>query len=713
MSMAPGTELIRIRGARHNNLKGFDLDLTPRQLVVITGLSGSGKSSLAFDTLYAEGQRRYIETFSPYARQFFDRMDKPKVDSIEGIPPAIALEQRNSVRTTRSTVGTMTEVCDHMKVLWPHLARLRCRKCDKPVIRESPADIWDRLIALSSKTSTDSNSNPRSNPTPTASPIEVLITFSVPLSSKLTVPEQVALVKRQGFQRVWLDGEVIRLDEAEARLVQRQPPTLHVVQDRIRLGPAQRARFVEACEQAYHFGHGKLTVLLPGSSGVEKPPRWNEPLAFSKHLHCANCDIEYAPPTPALFSFNHPLGACPACKGFGRVIGIDYHLAIPDRSKTLADGAVRPWQTGTGAESQADLVKSARKHGVPLDVPFRDLSEEHQRWVIEGDPDYGKGREWPRAWYGVRGYFRYLESKAYKMHVRVLLSRYRAYTTCPACAGRRLQPDALLWRIDDPRSTPSAPLPSRSLADFYASTARDALAVIESLAPKGTRAANDPFALALNEVRSRLLYLDAVGVGYLALDRPTRTLSGGETQRVNLTTCLGTRLVNTLFVLDEPSVGLHPRDTGRLVRILLQLRDLGNTVVVVEHEAAIMHAADEVIDLGPGHGEAGGHLVGRGSLAAMLEHPTSLTAAYLSGRQRIRIPTRRPVSLHAPASPLPPPSRGRSRTRPSARRSEQDVAALALSDLAAPYRTGTSKRGSASPADRHLALRNITRNNLD
>ncbi len=699
MSKAPGRDPIRIRGARHNNLKGFDLDLPTHRLVVVTGLSGSGKSSLAFDTLYAEGQRRYIETFSPYARQFFDRMDKPRVDSIEGIPPAIALEQRNSVRTTRSTIGTMTEVCDHMKVLWPHLARLHCRKCEKPVIRESPGDVWERLLAL-----------PR-NELPT--PIEVLVTFSVALSSKLSVPEQIALVARQGFQRIWLDGEVVRLDDAEARLVQRQPPALHVVQDRLKLHRAQRSRFVEACEQAYHFGHGKLTVLLPGASDAEGGPRWNEPLNFSRHLHCASCDIEYAAPTPALFSFNHPLGACPACKGFGRVIGIDYNLAIPDRSKTLADGAVRPWQTGTGAESQADMVKSARKNRVPLDVPFRDLSAEHQRWVIEGDPDYGKGREWPRAWYGIRGYFRYLESKAYKMHVRVLLSRYRAYTTCPSCSGQRLQPDALLWRIEDPRSTSSTPSPTRSLADFYASTARDALALVESLAPKGARAANDPFALALDEVRTRLQFLDAVGVGYLTLDRPTRTLSGGETQRVNLTTCLGTRLVNTLFVLDEPSVGLHPRDTDRLIQILLRLRDLGNTVVVVEHEAAVMQAADEVIDLGPGHGEAGGHLVGRGPLATMLEHPTSLTAAYLSGRRRIEIPERRPVWPPPPTVPLRSLAIGATRGRPVGDPSRSEVAHLALSDLAAPYRTGGDNLRPSSIATPHLVLRDITRNNLD
>jgi len=715
MSKAAGQQTIRIRGARQNNLKGFDLELPTRHLIVVTGLSGSGKSSLAFDTLYAEGQRRYIETFSPYARQFFDRMDKPRVDAIEGIPPAIALEQRNSVRTTRSTVGTMTEVCDHMKVLWPHLARLHCRQCGLPVVKESPQTVWDRIR-------TEAESLPHH-------PQEALVTFDLPLSAKLDLTEQLGLVTRQGFQRIWLHGTVARLDESAESLAKLQPPSLHVVQDRVRLAPSHRARFIEACEQAYHFGHGKLTVFLPSPSAspaAASPatPSWNEPRPFSRHLHCAACNIEYNDPSPALFSFNHPLGACPNCKGFGRVIGIDYHLAIPDRSRTLADGAVKPWQTATGAECQADLVRAARKASVPLDVPFSDLSPDHQRWVVEGDPDYGKDREWPHAWYGIKGYFRYLESKAYKMHVRVLLSRYRAYTACPACAGQRLQPDALLWRIPHPAPPPQSPQPrnpaatldasnaSLSLADFYALTVRQALEVIQHLAASlpEKRQAQDPFALALDEVQARLRFLDEVGVGYLTLDRPTRTLSGGETQRVNLTTCLGTRLVNTLFVLDEPSVGLHPRDTDRLIRILQRLRDLGNTVVVVEHEAAVMKAADQIVDIGPGHGRDGGHLTCSGPLHRILDHPHSLTAAYLSGRRRIETPTPRPVLLPGtiPAA-SPTPTRSRRRTSYPADR----AASITLSDVPAPYRTRASGSASASAAlTPHLHLQGVTRNNL-
>lgn len=703
MGRESGRDNIRVRGARQNNLKGFDLDLPVGRLIVVTGLSGSGKSSLAFDTLYAEGQRRYIETFSPYARQFFDRMDKPRVDAIEGIPPAIALEQRNSVRTTRSTVGTMTEICDHLKVLWPHLARLHCRQCGRPVVKESPRDIWDNLRG-EREAGGDKGSGtvaPREPGEGGASKGsgEVLVTFCLPLSARLSLDEQLALVSKQGFRRLWIGSEVVRVEEAAVRLG-KAPAELVVVQDRIVLKPGARSRFVEACEQAYHFGHGKLAVLFSeraaGGSGQE---RWGRPRRFSRHLHCATCDLEYREPSAALFSFNHPIGACPTCKGFGRIIAIDYDRAIPDRTRTLAQGAVRPWQTGMSAECQADLVRAAKKEGVPLDVPFRELCAEHQRWVIEGARDYGEGNEWPHAWYGVKGYFRWLESKAYKMHVRVLLSRYRAYRRCPACDGRRLQPDALLWRWSVNPSGRAREATSLTLAEFYALPIEEARRVVESLeAPAAKRKANDPLALALAEVRNRLGYLVEVGVGYLTLDRPTRTLSGGETQRVNLTTCLGTRLVNTLFVLDEPSVGLHPRDTERLVRVLSRLRDLGNTVVVVEHEAAVMRAADHLVDLGPGHGEGGGEVVAQGSYRDILGETRSLTGGYLAGRRSIELPVRRAV--------VPENERG------DARRS---VAGTELGEQTVPYRpalagpAGAAARGGAAPG---LVLRGVTRHNL-
>jgi len=621
MSESSSSAAIRLRGVRQNNLKNFDLDLPINRLIVITGLSGSGKSSLAFDTLYAEGQRRYIETFSPYARQFFDRMDKPQVDSIEGIPPAVAIEQRNAVRTTRSTVGTMTEICDHMKVLWPHLAQLHCRGCGQPVRKDSPQNIWESL-----QQSDAFNSSADS-----------LVTFDVPLSDQLPLEESLALISKQGYQRLLTDGAVLRLEEFASHQPGKRS-SLTVIQDRVRFAPTHRARFVEACEQAYHFGKGTLTIWEVASASSILHPR-----PFSNKLHCAHCDIDYPDASPALFSFNHPLGACPTCKGFGRTITIDYDLAIPDRSLTLTQGAVKPWRSGFSAECQTDLKKFCKARGVPMDVPFRKLSAVHQRWIVEGDQDYGsdEAHQWPRAWYGVKGYFRWLESKSYKMHVRVLLSRYRAYTKCPTCEGARLQPEALLYFL-------SVGKRKLTLPDFYSLPVRDALGLIESLPtlrPKNRKAAtNDPMAHALSEVRSRLAYLRAVGLGYLTLDRPTRTLSGGETERVNLTTCLGTRLVNTLFVLDEPSVGLHPRDTDRLIRILETLRDTGNTVVVVEHEAGVMRAADQIVDIGPGHGATGGEIVFQGSLGALLKSKTSLTGKYLSGRKLIAIPPRRPVA---------------------------------------------------------------------
>ena len=638
MSIGANSPRIQLRGVRQHNLKNLDLDLPIGRLIVITGPSGSGKSSLAFDTLFAEGQRRYIETFSPYARQFFDRMDKPQVDRIEGIPPAVAIEQRNSVRTTRSTVGTMTEICDYLKVLWPKVARLYCRQCGQVVQVDSPQGTWKAI---------------RPEIPPGTPPPEALLTFDLPLSDKLSLDESLALIGRQGYQRLLMGREVYRIDEAAPRLALAKNRSLRVVQDRIKLSAANRARFVEGCEQAFHFGKGKLAVHLVRGSAADSSPAMDEPRFFSNRYHCARCDLDYREPSPALFSFNHPLGACPACRGFGRIITIDYDLALPDRTKTLTAGVVKPWQTGMSAECQDDMLRFCRLRGVPTDVAFTDLPRRWQDWVINGDPDYGqdKRHEWPNAWYGIKGYFRWLESKSYKMHVRVLLSRYRAYLSCPDCQGKRLQPEALLYRVVLPPATPSPPIapPARlSLADFYQLAVRDALVFLERLAKTLPTSSGDPLRLAWNEVRSRLAFLDEVGLGYLTLDRPTRSLSGGETERVNLTTCLGTHLVNTLFVLDEPSVGLHPRDTTRLVAILERLRDTGNTVVVVEHEPCVIRAADHIVDLGPGHGESGGSLVFQGSYAQLRQSNRSLTGQYLAGKKRIAIPTRRPVRSPAP-----------------------------------------------------------------
>ena len=646
MSRLRSTPSIRLRGVRQNNLKNFNLDIPLKQLTVVTGLSGSGKSSLAFDTLFAEGQRRYIETFSPYARQFFDRMDKPRVDRIEGIPPAIAVEQRNAVRSTRSTVGTMTEICEHMKVVWRHLSTLYCAQCGHEVKREMPGDVWNLMLQPSPSTKGAEMEG------------DVLVTFELPLSAKIPLEESLTLVTRQGYQRLLLHQEIIRIEEAAARLMSSEPPqALTVVQDRVSLKSTNRPRFIEACEQSYHFGKGQLTVWRFPDANKASNSKAQHPRQFSNRFHCAPCDLDYSEPSPALFSFNHPLGACPSCRGFGRIISIDHLRVMPDLSKTLAQGVVKPWTVGVSADSQRDMMLACKTRGIPTDVPFNRLSPSDRDWIINGEPDYGKDEdhEWPKAWYGVKGYFRWLESRAYKMHVRVLLSRYRAYTSCPTCLGKRLRPEGLHFKVDWPSQWPlphewivsqesivssSEPTATqlshrRTLSDFYQLTVSDALRWVREWGRSLPRPARDPLRLVLNEVEARLHYLDEVGLGYLTLDRPTRTLSGGETERVNLTTCLGTRLVNTLFVLDEPSVGLHPRDTERLVQILKKLRDTGNTVVVVEHEASVMRAADRILDLGPGQGEQGGEIVFHGAFKDILQCKESLTGQYLSGRKRM------------------------------------------------------------------------------
>ncbi len=622
---------IRLRGARQNNLKNLDLDLPLGKLIVVTGLSGSGKSSLAFDTLFAEGQRRYVETFSPYARQFLDRMDKPRVDRIENIPPAIAVEQRNSVRSTRSTVGTMTELTEFAKVLWLHLSQLYCRQCQRPVRKDHAHSIWDSLVAEG-----------KAGGKPEAGDGAFLVLFEVPLSDKISLAESLELVGRQGYQRLLIDGDVVRVEEAGPRLEGSSPKSLRVVQDRLTPQESNRRRFLDACEQAYHFGKGRLVIHFCATKAERR---------FSSHLHCAECNLDYKEPSPALFSFNHPLGACPACRGFGRTITIDYNLAIPDRGKTLAQGAVKPWLTATGAESQDDLMKFCARSGIPVNVPVSQLSKEHQSLVIDGEPGYGKDpdHEWPKAWYGVKGYFRWLESKAYKMHVRVLLSRYRAYIPCPACGGQRFQPETLLYLLPDSSGQ------KLNLFQFFELPVSQALRLVAGwIESRRHLPVSNPLRLALEEMHSRLQFLDEVGLGYLTLNRPTRSLSGGETERVNLTTCLGSRLVNTLFVLDEPSVGLHARDTDRLVRILERLRDAGNTVVVVEHEARVMRAADQILDLGPGHGAAGGHLVFQGPFEKLIRQRDSLTGRYLRGdalfppsRQRPAPADERPVKSGA------------------------------------------------------------------
>ncbi|HEY6837640.1 MAG TPA: excinuclease ABC subunit UvrA, partial [Geobacteraceae bacterium] len=609
---------ITIRGARQNNLKGLDLELPLGELIVVTGVSGSGKSSLAFDTVYAEGQRRYVETFSPYARQFLERMDRPHVDRIEGIPPAIAIDQTNPVRTSRSTVGTMTELTDFLKLLFARAARLYCRGCGREVRRDTPDAIVDELLARGGE----------------ASP--VLVTFPLPVPSNFSLDEVKEFLAGQGY---------VRFLKEEAALVE-------VIQDRLQLAPQNRVRLVEAMESALGVGRGRVFVYPLDAAG--KPA---EPWRFSSDLHCPDCDIHYGDAQPNLFSFNSPIGACDTCRGFGRVIGIDYGLIVPDESKSLAGGAVRPWQTESYRECQDDLMRFAGRRGVPTNVPWRELSPDQRQWVLEGEGSWDEG-----VWYGVRRFFDWLEGKSYKMHIRVLLSKYRAYTPCPACDGARLKPEALLWRLGsvgeadrvlapEKRFRPAEltfadkvlrELPGLTLHDVMLLSierCRDLFATLSLPAPLDEAAA-----LLLREVGARLGYLVDVGLSYLTLDRQSRTLSGGEVQRINLTTALGTSLVNTLFVLDEPSIGLHPRDMGRVIGVLEKLRDAGNTLLVVEHDPQVMLAADRVLDLGPGPGELGGEVIFNGTPAELLRATRSVTGTYLSGRKR--------VSVDAPPRPV-------------------------------------------------------------
>ncbi|MET0280568.1 MAG: excinuclease ABC subunit UvrA [Steroidobacteraceae bacterium] len=574
---------IRIVGAHQNNLKNLDLDLPLGELIVVTGVSGSGKSSLAFDTLYAEGQRRYVETFSPYARQFLDRMDRPKVERIEGIPPAIAIDQTNPVRTSRSTVGTMTEINDHLKLLFARAAQLYCRQCGQPVRRDSPASIRASLAEHAA-----THQDPR-----------LLVCFEVTRPPTLPEKDLRALLESQGYVRI--------LEEAGA-----EHDRLTVIQDRLRLGGADSGRVSEAIESALKGGRGRMVVHALDDAGAPAAS-WR----YSTGLHCAECDITYQDPLPSHFSFNSPLGACDTCRGFGRVIGVDYDLVIPDHGKTLGGGAIKPWQTATGKECQDDMQKHAPAADIPLDVPWKNLTDTQRHWVLHGD-----GRKARKHWYGVKGYFEYLESKAYKMHVRVLLSRYRSYTECPDCHGARLKPESLLWRLGPWNMQALAQLPVQRCRAFFDDF---------SLPPP----LSDADTLLMTEIRARLRYLCEVGLSYLTLDRQSRTLSGGEVQRINLTTALGTSLVNTLFVLDEPSIGLHPRDMSRVIAVMQKLRDAGNTLLVVEHDPQIMFEADRLIDMGPGAGEHGGEILYNGTPRGVLNATRSLTGEYLSGRRRI------------------------------------------------------------------------------
>jgi excinuclease ABC A subunit len=620
--------LIRIRGARQHNLKNLDLDLRTAELTVVTGPSGSGKSSLVFDTLYAEGQRRYVETFSAYARQFLDRMDRPAVDKVDGVPPAIAIDQTNPVRTSRSTVGTMTELNDHLKLLYARAAELFDRKTALPVRHDTAQSIYAELLARS-----QGAGDPR-----------MVLTFPVELPANTSAEQVEQWLSASGFTRVQAEREV------EGKKV------LDVVADRFRIQGADKQRAMEAIELSLKRGAGRLAVYVGDEGGT----LWR----FSTGLHCPESDIRYADPQPALFSFNSAFGACEACRGFGRVIGVDLGLVIPDERKTLRNGAIKPMQTPAWKDCQDDLLKYAGEAGIPRDTPWKDLSPGHREWVINGTPNWNGN--WNKQWYGVKRFFDYLESKAYKMHIRVLLSKYRSYTECPACHGARLKLEALLWRVGSKALADAAlpagqrflpvgvdwtreqleALPGLSLHDLMQLPIQRLRDFVDGLQLPSTML-DEALKLLLDEIRHRSRYLCDVGLGYLTLDRQSRTLSGGEVQRINLTTALGTSLVNTLFVLDEPSIGLHPRDMGRIVQAMQRLRDAGNTLVVVEHDPAVMLAADRLIDMGPGPGERGGQIVFDGTPESIRAADT-LTGAYLGARKHVGMGLKRPVEENTP-----------------------------------------------------------------
>ncbi|EHR73204.1 excinuclease ABC, A subunit [Burkholderiales bacterium JOSHI_001] len=622
--------LIRIRGARQHNLKNLDLDIRTGEMTVVTGPSGSGKSSLVFDTLYAEGQRRYVETFSAYARQFLDRMDRPAVDKVDGVPPAIAIDQTNPVRTSRSTVGTMTELNDHLKLLFARAAALYDQQTALPVRHDTPQTIFEDLQARAV----------------TAGDPRVVITFPVELPASVTAAEVEQWLSASGFTRV----------QAERTLEGRK--LLDVVADRLRLVGAEKQRVMEAIELALRRGSGRINVYALKEEG--EPELWR----YSTGLHCPESNQRYSEPQPALFSFNSAFGACEACRGFGRVIGVDFGLVIPDHRKTLRNGAIKPLQTPAWKDCQDDLIKYAGEAGIPRDTAWYQLTAAQRDWVVEGSPNWTGN--WNKQWYGVRRFFGYLESKSYKMHIRVLLSKYRSYTPCTTCNGARLKTEAMLWRIGTKADADGAMQPEKRFLPAGVGWNREQLQALNGLTLHDlmllpidrlrrffdglslpSTMLDDALKLLLDEIRTRLKYLCDVGLGYLTLDRQSRTLSGGEVQRINLTTALGTSLVNTLFVLDEPSIGLHPRDMNRIVEAMHRLRDAGNTLVVVEHDPAVMLAADRLIDMGPGPGERGGQIVFDGTPDAA-RHAHTLTGDYLGARKHVGIGIRRLVNEATP-----------------------------------------------------------------
>ncbi len=558
---------ITIRGARVHNLKNISLTLPRNRLIVFTGVSGSGKSSLAFDTIYAEGQRRYVESLSSYARQFLERMDKPDVDLIQGISPAMAIEQKTNTRNPRSTVGTTTEVNDYLRLLFARIGKTYCRNCGRLVSRDSVETVLGMLAREAESSRTDQ--------------LKLYITFPLQQHPRESTDQAIANLKKEGFFRVLLDGQIIDLNESslpKGTAVE----SIQVLVDRLVFRPKeQNNRLADSIETAFASGGGRASVVL-----LDK----DKTLRFNQNFACPDCHIVYEEPDPRLFSFNNPFGACPECQGFGRAVGIDMDRVIPDRSKTLREGAIQVWTTPKFRDHLRALVRIASKAGLRLDVPYSELTEQERRVIQEGYGDFE----------GLRDFFKMVERKSYKIYYRVLLSRYRGYTSCPVCEGSRLRPDALNVRVGGKRISDVSIMTINSAREFFRTLELTAYEL-------------DIARRILAEINRRLAYLDDVGIGYLTLDRLSSTLSGGESQRINLATSLGSSLVGAVYVLDEPSIGLHPRDNDRLIRILKALRDVGNTVIVVEHDSDMMRASDVIVDLGPQAGEHGGEVVFNGS----------------------------------------------------------------------------------------------------
>ena len=608
------TESIIVRGARVHNLKNIDFEIPHNSLTVVTGVSGSGKSSLAFDTIYAEGQRRYVESLSAYARQFLERIEKPDADVIDGIAPAVAIKQKNSTRNPRSTVATATEIYDYLRLLFARIGRTYCLECGQEIKKDTVDEVADRILALDEGTRLNVLFPLRAQPATSEPEKKKARSRKASAEAAATDALKTRLfdLRKRGFNRLFQNGQVFEFSTPESLLEINFNEPVFALVDRLAVSADQRSRIVDAVEIAYRES---------GEVVFETAPRDNEPpqrLRFSQRFECKNDGTRYEEPEPRLFSFNNPYGACPRCQGFGNTIDFDLDLVIPDKGKTLNEGAIEPWSKPKYRPLFTELKRFARQAEIPLDVPWYELDAEHQRLIIAGEGKFP----------GVRGFFQHLERKKYKLHVRVFLSRYRGYSQCSACGGSRLRLEARQVKIE-----------GKNICQICSMTVEEAARFFDQI--KLTPAQAEIAERILVELQERLRFLNEVGLEYLTLDRLASTLSGGEAQRIQLATSLGSRLVGTLYVLDEPSIGLHSRDTHRLIKILHGLRDLGNTIVVVEHDPDIMRAADHILDLGPGAGESGGKVIAAGTYSEIREMPQSLTGRYLTHDLNIQIPQRR------------------------------------------------------------------------